>query len=84
MPVISPKDPTVAVSDLIGSIPGLEVSHGRAWDGSDWITIAWPASEFAIQQDATGTWSVFDPQFSAPISTGPTAPEAFRAALEHG
>lgn len=83
MSVILVEDPTAALTALVGNVPGLEVSQGRTSDGSDWIAVTWPAYEFVMQRDDTGTWSVFDPHFGgAVISTGPTAPEAFKAALE--
>ena len=82
MPVILLEDPTPVLAALVGDVPDFEVFHGRTSDGSDWITVTWPAHEFAMERDNTGTWHVMDLSSDAIVSTGPTAYEAFKAALK--
>lgn len=57
--------------------------QGRATDGSEWLTVAWPAREFKLHRDAVGTWCAFEPGQNKPTGTGATQAEALKEALAH-
>ena len=86
MPFTPPDADTAAAAlqAATAHLPDVEMSQGRAADGSEWLSVTWPARQVKLHRDAVGTWCAFETGQNEPTGTGATQVEALREALAHG